>query len=77
MLIGLIRVVQKLIDVKLVIIDKTGKDFNVPLLLLLVLSPIWHILLLVVFVMLIMGYKFLFREISDPNVNVQNFVEKI
>ena len=74
---GLIRVVQKLIDVKLVIIDKTGKDFNVPLLLLLVLSPIWHILLLVVFVMLIMGYKFLFREMSDPNVNVQNFVEKI
>lgn len=74
---GLTRVVQKLIDIKLIIIDRTGKDFPVPLLLLLVLGPIWHILLLVAIVMLIMGYKFLFREISDPNVNVQNFVEKI
>ena len=69
--------VQKLIDIKLIIIDRTGRDFPVPLLLLLVLGPIWHILLLVAFVMLIMGYKFMFREIPDPNVNVQNFVEKI
>ncbi len=74
---GLIRVVQKLIDIKLIIIDRTGRDFPIPLLLLLVLGPIWHILILVAIVMLIMGYKFLFREISDPNVNVQNFVEKI
>ncbi len=74
---GLARMVQKLIDIKLVIVDKTGRDFPIPLLLLLVLGPIWHILLLVAFFMLIMGYKFFFREISDPNVNVQNFVEKI
>jgi hypothetical protein len=74
---GLVRVVQKLIDINLIIIDRTGRDFPVPLLLLLVLGPIWHILLLVAFVMLIMGYKFMFREIPDPNVNVQNFVEKI
>lgn len=74
---GLIRVVQRLIDIKLVVIDKTGRDFKVPLLILLVLGPIWHILILLAIVMLIMGYKFLFREISDPNVNVQNFVERI
>ncbi|NLL68401.1 MAG: hypothetical protein GX236_12040 [Clostridiaceae bacterium] len=74
---GLVRVVQKLIDIKLVVIDRTGRDYMIPLLVLLVLGPIWHILLLVAFVMLIMGYKFLFREISDPNVSVQNFVERI
>jgi len=74
---GLLRVVQKLLDIKLIIIDKTGKDFQVPLLLLLVLGPIWHILILVAIVMLVMGYKFLFREIPDPNVNVFDFVEKI
>ena len=74
---GLLRVVQKLIDIKIIIIDRTGKDFRIPLLLLLVLGPIWHILLLVAIVMLIMGFKFLIREISDPNVNVYDFVEKI
>ncbi|NLX63785.1 MAG: hypothetical protein GX022_03260 [Clostridiaceae bacterium] len=74
---GLLRVVQKLLDIKLIIIDRTGRDFQVPLLLLLVLGPIWHILILVAIVMLIMGFKFLFREIPDPNVNVFDFVEKI
>ena len=73
----LLRVVQKLLDIKLIIIDRTGRDFQIPMLLLLVLGPIWHILILVAVVMLIMGYKFLFREISDPNVNVFDFVEKI
>ena len=73
----LLRVVQKLLDIKLIIIDRTGRDFQIPMLLLLVLGPIWHILILVAVVMLIMGYKFLFREIADPNVNVFDFVEKI
>lgn len=74
---GLIRVVQKLIDIKLVIVDKTGRDFQIPLLILLVLGPVWHIIMLLAVIMLIMGYKFLFRDISDPNVNVKNFVESI
>lgn len=74
---GLLRVIQKLLDIKLIIIDRTGRDFQIPLLLLLVLGPIWHILIIVAVVMLIMGFKFLFREISDPNVNVFDFVEKI
>ena len=73
----LLRVIQKLLDIKLIIIDRTGRDFQIPFLLLLVLGPIWHILILVAIVMLIMGFKFLFREIPDPNVNVFNFVEKI
>lgn len=74
---GLIRVVQRLIDIKLVITDKTQKSFPIPLLLLLVLGPIWHILLLLAIVMLIVGYKFSFHEISNPDVSVASFVEKI
>lgn len=74
---GVMRIVQRLIDIKMVITDKNYKSFPIPLLLLLVLGPIWHILVLVAILMLIMGYKFSFQEISDPNVNVANFVEKI
>ncbi len=74
---GLMRVVQRLIDIKLIITDKSFKSFPIPLLLLLVLGPIWHILVLVAIALLIMGYKFSFQEVPDPNVNVENFVEKI
>ncbi len=74
---GLIRVVQKLIDVKLVVADKSERTFQIPLILLLVFGLAWHILLVVAIVMLILGYRFSFVEISDPNVNVATFVERI
>lgn len=74
---GLIRVVQKLIDIKLIVTDKTQRDFHIPLLILLVFGPIWHILIVLAIIMLLLGYKFRFHEISDPNVNVADFVDKI
>ncbi|HHY64029.1 MAG TPA: hypothetical protein GX501_03190, partial [Clostridiaceae bacterium] len=41
------------------------------------LGPVWHILVIAVIIMMIMGYRFSFREIPDPNFNVENIVEKV
>ena len=41
---GLMRIVQKLIDIKLIITDKNFKTFHIPLIILIALGPVWHIL---------------------------------
>lgn len=74
---ALIRVVQKLIDVKLAVTDGAELTIHIPLILLLLFGFAWHILLLAAIFMLILGYKFRFVEISDPNVNVAAFIERI
>lgn len=74
---GIIRVVQRLIDIKLVITDKNTRTFPIPLLLLIVLGPVWHILVFAAIIMLIMGYRFSFQDMPDPNMNVGNIVDKI
>lgn len=74
---GIIRVVQRLIDIKLVITDKNTRTFPIPLLLLIVLGPVWHILGFAAIIMLIMGYRFSFQDMPDPNMNVGNIVDKI
>jgi hypothetical protein len=74
---GLMRFVQRLIDIKLIITDKNLKSYPVPLILLVVLGPVWHILVLAAILMMIMGYKFTFELIPDQNINVENIVEKI
>jgi uncharacterized membrane protein YjdF len=71
------RIVQKLIDIKLIITDKNFKAFHIPLIILIALGPVWHILVFAAIIMLIMGYKFTFQEIPDPNINVENIVERI
>lgn len=71
------KVVQKLIDIKLIITDKNSREFPIPLLILILLGPVWHILLFGAIIMMVMGYRFSFREIHDPNSNVENIVEKV
>jgi hypothetical protein len=74
---SIMRIAQKLIDIKLVITDKESKAFPIPLLLLILLGPVWHILVLVAILMLVMGYRFGFQEIRDPNMNLENIIERI
>lgn len=74
---GIIKVVQRLIDVKLSVTDTRGGIFNIPLLVILLLGFAWPIIAILGIGMLILGYRFRFIEISDPNINVAAFVEKI
>ncbi len=74
---GIMRVLQRLIDIKLVITDKSLRTFNIPLLVPVVLFPVWHIIIVMAIVMMIMGFRFSFQEIPDTNVNVESFVGKM
>lgn len=74
---GLIRVIQRLFDIKLIIIDRNCKSFSVPVILPLVLFPVWHILFVLAVVMWIIGYRFTFQEMPDPNINIESIVEKM
>ncbi|NMA67704.1 MAG: hypothetical protein GX957_15985 [Clostridiaceae bacterium] len=74
---GLIRLLQKLFDIKLIIIDKNGRTFDVPIILPLVLVPVWNILLVLAIIMWIIGFRFTFQDIPDPNINIESFVEKM
>lgn len=74
---AIIRFVQRLFDIKLVITDKSLRTFTIPIIILIVLSPVWHLLALLAVIMLIMGYKFGFQEIPDPNVDIGTIIKKI
>ena len=73
----LIRTIQRLFDIKVIVTDKNFKSFSVPIILPLILFPVWHTLFVLAVVMYIIGYRFSFREIPDPNINVESFVEKM
>lgn len=74
---SLIRLVQKLFDIKLIIIEKNGRVFNVPIILPLVLLPVWYILLILAVIMWVIGYRFTIKDIPDPNIDIETFINKI
>ncbi len=74
---GLLRVLQRLFDIKLVITDKNHKTFLLPIIVPVVLFPVWHVIILMAVVMMIMGFRFSFQEMPDNNVNVESIVNKV
>jgi len=73
---GLIRLLQKLFDIKLVIIDRNGRYFDVPIILPLILTPVWGILFILAVIMWLIGYRFTIREIPDPNMDIESFIDR-
>ncbi|MCX7772998.1 MAG: hypothetical protein N2376_07800 [Clostridia bacterium] len=74
---GVMRVLQRLIDLKLVITDKNLRSFPIPVIVPVVLFPVWHIIIIMAVAMMIMGFKFHIQEMPDPNVNVESMVSKM
>lgn len=74
---SIMRGLQKLFDLRLVITDRNLKSFNIPVILPIVLFPIWHMLIPVALVMLFVGFRFSFQEMPDMNVNVESIVSKV
>jgi hypothetical protein len=74
---GLMRVLQKLIDTKVVISDKDHRTFNIPVLIPMLLVPAWHIIFTAAVIMYFMGYRFSIQNIPDENMNVESFVGKV
>jgi len=74
---GLIRVLQRLVDIKLVVTDRNFKTYNIPVLFLLLLAPFWSAIIVAAIVLRIMGFRFYFRDIPDENININNIVETL
>jgi hypothetical protein len=73
----ILRVLQRLLDIRIVIADRTGKTFNIPILFPIILVPAWHIIVLIAIGMMLMGYRFNIREVQDENYNLDNIVSRI
>ena len=74
---GFLRVLQKLIDVKVVITDSNERTFRVPLLVPLVLFPVWYALIIVAIILYCMGFKISFQDMPDPNLNLNSVMDNI
>ena len=48
-----------------------------PIILPLVLLPVWYILLILAVIMWVIGYRFTIKDIPDPNIDIETFINKI
>lgn len=71
------RIIQRLLDIRVVIADNSGRSFNIPILFPLILAPLWHVIILVSVGMMILGYRFSIREIRDDNYNLDSIISRI
>ncbi|HOK44191.1 MAG TPA: hypothetical protein PLD49_11080 [Thermoclostridium caenicola] len=71
------RFLQKLLDIRIVVTDKTDRTYNIPILFPLLLVPFWHVLVLIAIGMMILGYRFSVREIQDGNYNLEDIISRI
>jgi hypothetical protein len=74
---GLIRVVQTLFDIKVVITDRNMRTFAIPVIILLILCPIWHIIIPMAIILLILGFRFSVSREYDPNINIESLVNNL
>lgn len=71
------RLLQRLLDIRIVIADKTGRTYPVPILFPLVLVPFWHVFILIALGMMLMGYRFSIQEMQDENYNLDNIISRV
>lgn len=74
---ALIRVFQKLIDIKVIITDRNNNTFSIPVLVPLVLAPIWHVLIIIAIILYLTGFKISFQEMPNPDINLNSIADKI
>ncbi len=74
----LVKIVQKGFDLRMTVEDKQGKGlFTVPILLLLLLVPVWPMVLLICIGLIFLGYKLGFRDIKTVNVDVKGIFDSL
>ena len=73
----IMKLIQKLLDIRVVIADNSGRNFSIPILFPLILVPMWHIMVLVAVGMMVLGYRFSIREIQDNSYNLDSIISRI
>lgn len=74
---GFIRFLQRLFDIRIVSMDRTGGMFSIPIILPILLIPCIHILIILAIIMVLLGYRFEIRDMKDTAINVQGTIDKI
>jgi hypothetical protein len=69
--------VQRLLDIRLTITDKSDRSISIPILFPIMVFPLWHVMILAGIGMMIMGFKFGIREIRDENFNLECIIARI
>jgi len=68
---------QKGIDTKIVVEDKESVLFKVPVIILILLLPLWAFVLIFAILLSTLGYKFSIHEEKSQNTNVNSIVKSI
>lgn len=70
-------VLQKGFDTRIFVEDKNATLFTIPVILLILLIPMWFLVLLGFLFLMMLGYKFSIRDVKSQNVNVNSFFNNI
>lgn len=70
-------ILQKGFDTRICIEDKNAVLFTIPVILMLLLIPLWPMALLFFVFLMVLGYKFSIRDVKNENVNVSSFFSNI
>jgi len=70
-------ILQKGIDTKIVVEDKETVLFKIPVIILLLLLPLWAFVLIFAILLSTLGYKFSMREEKSQSTNVNSIVKSI
>lgn len=71
------EILQKGFDTKIIVEDKGSILFTIPIILLILLIPLWVFVLLFFILLSTLGYKFSIRDEKSRNVNVNNIFQNI
>lgn len=70
-------VLQKGFDTRLVVYDRETVLFSVPVILLMILIPLWFVILLFFVFLAILGYRFRIQEMKSNGFDVHSFFKNI
>lgn len=70
-------VLQKGFDTRIVVGDRNSELFSIPVILLLLLLPLWFIVILMFIFLAMLGYKISVQDVKSRNVNVNDFFHNI
>lgn len=74
---GFSDILQKGFDTRIVVEDKGSTLFTIPVILLILLIPIWVFAFLFFALLVMLGYKVSIKDIKNENVNVHNIFQNI
>ncbi|MCX7772997.1 MAG: hypothetical protein N2376_07795 [Clostridia bacterium] len=71
------EILQKGFDTRIFVEDRNATLFTIPVILLILLIPLWFVIILFFLFLMMLGYKFSIRDVKSQNINVNSFFQNI